>query len=95
MTSVSYTVLELHLPLRDPVSRLQDTTAQIRDIADYVCNIAASLAREEASMNELTYKTLHELGLVLDGDNAWTAPSDRPSSEEVHGPTQTRKPTDI
>lgn len=87
MTSVSYTISEFRPPSRDSVSRLQDTTEQIRDIARYVCDVATGLAREEASLNALTHKTLCELG-----DNAWTAPSDSLSAGEIHTPPQTRKP---
>jgi len=68
-------------------------TAQIRDIADHVCNVAAGLARDVASLDASTHQTLRELGLVLDGDDAWATSSDRPGSR-VHDSTQTREPVD-
>lgn len=86
---MSFTIPEFHPPLRDLVSRLQDTNAQIRDVARYVCDVATGLAGEEASLNALTYKTLRELG-----EDAWTAPSDSLSAGEIHTPLQTRKPVD-
>lgn len=93
--SVSCAILEFRLPLHNSVSRLQDTTAQIRDIAHYVCNVAMGLARDEASFNALARETLHELGLTLDGDGAWSMPPDHPTDEEAHGSTQICKPIGI
>lgn len=88
-------LLEFHLLLRDPVSRLQDTTAQIRDIAYYVCNAAAGLVGDEASLNALAHKTLHDLELTLSGDDAWAASFDHPGSEEGHCSVQMCKPDGI
>ena len=92
---MSYTHPDPHPPLCDSVSKLQDTTAQIRDIAHYVCDVAAGLAREETSLNALTHETLHELGLTLNGNDSWTTSSDHLGAEEVYDPARTRKLVEI
>ena len=61
MTSVGLAIPDVLLPSRDSVSRLQDTTAQIRDIARCVFDSIASFARDEATPDLPTHKTLWDL----------------------------------
>lgn len=86
--SLTYTTL---------VSKLQDSSARIQEIARYVRDTAQRLARDEISLNVLAEQIFDEVGLTLGDPGAGVRPgsyqaadSDGPNPEEVERPLNTR-----
>ena len=93
--NVGYNILNAFPVSHDLVSRLHDTSVRIQEIAHYVRNVAEELARDEISLEVLTERILHEVGLALDNADACVHPSRHHiayfDNEMVGRPLQTRE----